>query len=202
MRTVILAVVVGVGLVASGCRASVNANLRAGGKTKTQDDFAPSEVKGDSESEFDPASVALLGARHDLDLAKGAAPSCQCLAVVVGDASNAAFSWQGGPPTLDPSTQLVLGVSSEGLACPGAPADSLGASYWGYTLSGQDVIVIVEPARFGRPLTRGGIIPRPTGTGQVYVRPSAKGVPYGRSLDGRDPLCRVQGPSPHAASTP
>ncbi len=187
----------GVGLTLAGCRASLSVNAKANTDTATKEQFAPSDsdVKGDSESDYEDDDTALLGARHDLKLAPAQPANCQCLSVVVGAATNPAFQWQGGAPKTNPAKQLVLGLSSEGVNCPNAPKDTLGASYWGYTSSGQDVIVIVEPSRFGRPVTQGAIVPKPPGTGQIYVRGSTRDTVYGRSSDGTDALCRVLGPS-------
>jgi hypothetical protein len=111
------------------------------------------------------------------------------------------MAWQTQPPSIDPETQLVIALSSAGLSCPGAPADSLGASYWGYRRRGDDVIVVVEAARSGRPITMGAIIPKPFGSGQVYVEPSSPGLVYGKPLSGAG-SCKLGNPGPARSAPP
>lgn len=186
-------------LLATGCRASVNANLNANAKTGQSEEFDEplSSEKGEAEADIGSGEQALLGARHDLTLAPAKKnANCRCLAVVAGGAGDPAFQWQGGAPRIDAASQLVVALSSEGLDCQAAPADSLGASYWGYRLSGDDVVIIVENARFGRPVTQGAIIPRPLGNGRVYVKPASKDVPFGAPLSPSDKLCAVSAPPP------
>jgi len=139
-------------------------------------------------------SRVLLGARHDLKLrgGKGTA-SCQCLSVALGDARNSGMAWSAAPPNLDDGSQLSIALSSEGQACKDEPKKSLGASYWGYRLSGNDVVVLVEAAHGGRPLTTGAIIPKPVGPGQVYVAPAHRKLPYGRALQGKG-MCKIGNP--------
>jgi hypothetical protein len=103
------------------------------------------------------------------------------------------MAWSAGAPRLDESTQLSIALSSEGQACKDEPKQSLGASYWGYRISGNDVVVLVEAARGGRPLTNGAVIPKPVGPGQVFVAPASKKAPYGRPLDGKG-LCKIGNP--------
>ena len=100
-----------------------------------------------------------------------------------------------GPDGVDGllSSSDGIALTSEGTACNNEPKGSLGASYWGYKISGNDVIVLVESARGGHPLTSGAVIPRPVGTGQVYVTPAAQKLPYGRALDGKG-ACKVGNP--------
>lgn len=159
----------------------------------------PSEPveKGEAESDFGEGSEqALLGARQDLRLAPNkTTPTCKCLAVAIGGPSNPAFAWMGVAPTIDPESQLVIALSSEGVACPGEPEGSLGASYWGYQREGDDVIVVVESAKFGRPAVGGAVIPKPFNNGQVYVRPATKASPYGRPLDTTQKDCRLGNPA-------
>ena len=183
---------------AGGCRASVSANVNAN-TNKNQDEFQEpvSSVKGEGQSDFgDNGDLALLGARHDLHLAPGGTPTCKCLAVALGGPEEAAFQWAAVKPAVNPHTQLVIGLSSEGIACEGEPADSMGASYWGYRLSGDDVVVIVEAAKFGRPVMQGAIIPKPVGAGMVYVKPRTKNLPYGAPLNANDTLCKIGNPGP------
>lgn len=134
---------------------------------------------------------ALFGQRRDVSLAGPTTARCTCLAVAVGAPGNSAFRWSGARPEIDPSTQLVVTMTSEGVACPGGGSTS-GASYSGYEVEGNDVVVIVENAVPGRPVTQGAIIPRPTG-GRVYVRPARPDVVYGRPLRGEGDRCEVGG---------
>lgn len=141
-----------------------------------------------------PSSSVLLGARHDLRLRAGqSTATCQCLAVAVGGSHGTPMLWSAAPPDIDESRQLSIALSSEGQTCSGEPKGSLGASYWGYRISGNDVIVLVEAARGGRPLTNGAIIPKPVGPGQVYVAPASKKLPYGHASDGKG-MCKVGNP--------
>ncbi len=146
--------------------------------------------------------VTLLGARHDMSLViEHANAACACLKVAIGSAPSAAFQWQGPVPTLNNDMQLALALSSESMSCSGEPKGSSGASYWGYRISGNDVIVFVEGARAGRPRTGAAIIPKPVGDGQVFVAPAKSKMPYGRSLDGNSERCKI-GNVPTKRSTP
>lgn len=140
------------------------------------------------------AGRVLLGARHDLKLRPGkGSASCECLAVALGGSRNGGMAWTAVPPDLDETTQLTIALSSDGLTCKDEPKKSLGASYWGYRLSGNDVIVFVEAAHGGRPLTTGAVIPKPVGDGQVYVAPTSRKLPYGRALEGKG-RCKIGNP--------
>jgi len=203
-----------------GCQASVNADANmsgegAKGKAEANLDTS-SEGKGQmtrsaSEPSAGNANVGvsaapgsarvLLGARHDLKLRPGqATANCECVSVALGGSHSQGMVWSAVPPELDEGTQLSIALSSEGQACKGEPKSSLGASYWGYRLAGNDVVVLVEAARDGRPLTVGGIIPKPVGAGQVYLAPASKKLPYGRPLEGKG-LCKIGNPgSPRTAA--
>ncbi len=190
-----LLVAVGANLVA--CKASVSADVHARGDMDDAQDFdepmAESSESNDTFLDQQGADRAMLGARHDLALAGDSLQaSCTCLAAVVGYPGNPAFFWQAVVPTIDAASQLVIAISSDGVSCAQQPEDSLGASYWGYRREGDDIVVIVENARPGRPLTAGAIIPRPVGAGSVYVAPLDKSVPYARSLDGSAGRCRLE----------
>lgn len=189
---------------AAGCGGSASANASAKASTKGEAD-ANFDVEGESawdqQSNPDgsgpkansdsassapvgqapvPAEVPLLGARHDLLLAEGAPKSCQCLAVVLGQPALQALIWTGRRPTTDPNSQLVIALSSDGVSCPKAGP---GASYMGYRKQDGNVIVTVEAAVSGRPVTQGAIIPRPDSGKQVLVEPNGD-IPYGRGLGG------------------
>jgi hypothetical protein len=188
-------------LAGSGCRASASASLNTGAQAQ------PEEVEPISESRTatqpSATEVALFGARHDLQLAPDRKnPTCNCVAIALGSPNDAGMKWEGTPPSIDAGTQLVIALSSEGVTCAEPPKDGLGASYWGYKESGDDVIVVLEVARLGRPITTGAIIPKPAGNGQVHVQPASKSVPYGRALNPSERTCRLGNPGgPRAART-
>lgn len=124
---------------------------------------------------------ALLGARHDVRLKNPASNvACQCLALFAGPPSSPEFLWSGEAPTIDPAAQLVIALDSEGTPCDaeGAPA----ASYMGYSVEGSDTVINLEPAHPGRPMTRGAIVPRPTG-GNLRIS-APKALPYGKAISG------------------
>jgi hypothetical protein len=185
-----------------GCKASVSADASVSGQGAADGDAelrdfdtplsvteSGSAVLADGQNER-----VLLGARHDLKLDPGGGSvRCECLSVSLGGVGAPGMRWSAGPPQLDDSTQLAIALSSDGQNCKTEPTDSLGASYWGYRIANDDVIVLVESARGGRPLTSGAIIPRPIGGGQVYVGPVARTLPYGRGPDGSG-LCKVGNP--------
>jgi hypothetical protein len=185
------------------CHASVKADANAkveGGEGDENGDYLNQPVEpGSGEAAEQPEAyslgpTALLGARHDLRPSPSIkTATCQCLVVVLGQSNDKRLSWQGTPPSIDAESQLVIALSSDGMSCPGAPADSLGASYWGYRVRGDDVIVVVEAARQGRPITTGAIIPKPFGAGQVYLEPASRGLVYGKPLGGGGP-CKLGNP--------
>lgn len=202
-----------------GCKASVSADANAssdgelGGSAKARaqaDALGEGEGRGNGEMTRQvieahdrgngsgaatlSSSAVLLGARHDLKLSPGkGTASCTCLSVALGDSHSTGLQWSATPPELDSASQLAIALTSEGAECKDEPKGSLGASYWGYRISGNDVVVLVESARGGRPMTTGAVIPRPVGTGQVYVAPASKKLPYGRPLEGGG-LCKIGNP--------
>jgi hypothetical protein len=185
---------------ASGCRASASASINTGAKTETDE---PVEPVSEARSAPPPAAeVALFGARHDLQLSpERKNPTCNCVAIALGQPNDPGMKWEGPAPSVDPGTQLVIALSSEGVTCAEPPKEGLGASYWGYKESGDDVIVVLEVARLGRPVTTGAIIPKPMGNGQVHVQPASRAVPYGRALSASEPTCRLGNPGgPRAAA--
>ncbi len=178
----------------------MSANLNSLDRTGGAEDFGeptgtPSGAVTTKSAAANPAvpTFALLGARADLKLARSAAKTatCQCLAVVAGSASDEAFQWEERYPVVDPTRQYVLALSSASLPCPAAPEGNLGASYWGYELSGGDVIVVVENAVEGRPVMSGALIPMPQEGGRILVRPLDKTVPFGAGLDGSR-VCAIE----------
>jgi hypothetical protein len=126
--------------------------------------------------------TALLGARHDLRLADGhTTPVCSCLAAARGAPSSPDFKWAGNVPVIDPSSQTVVALASEGVACSSASAH--GASYMGYHVDGNDVVIDIEEAQPGRPITHGAVVPLPQSGGRIVLRGVGK-VPYAQSLSG------------------
>jgi hypothetical protein len=189
------------------CHASVqgDASLNTGqdGKEQIRDFDRPLEA---AVAQADPAApdgpkpeYALLGARHDLNYAGPPTPSCQCLAVSLSEnPADPAFQWELGTPQLNPGTQQVIAFTSNGVSCDAPPAGTLGASYQGYAVEGNDVVVSVEALGEGRPLTSGAIIPRPLGNGAVLVEPA--GAIYGKPLEGKGKRCKLT-PSAAPAAT-
>ena len=196
------------GLVLSACQASVqgDASLKTG---KDPDapvrefdrplEAPPVKVEPVADN-FSVEEYALLGARHDLSYAGSTQASCQCLAVTLSDRVDVpSFQWELGAPRLEPTTQWVIAFSSNGVTCDATPPGTLGASYQGYGIEGNDVIVFVEALGEGRPMTSGAIIPRPQGGGFVYIEPA--GSIYGKPLEGKGKRCKLAGPPAAAATT-
>jgi hypothetical protein len=197
-----------------GCQASVQGDASAEVTADESDAELDAEVRKErastpEEGGDDAAVVALaasdegplLGARRDLLLASDKASlSCSCLKVGLGQPTDETFRWKGTPPAIDSGTQLVVGLSSQGMTCK-QPEGSMGASYWGYRQSGNDVVVFVESAVKGRPLTAGAIIPKPFGAGQVFAAPAFGHEPYGRGPKG-EPRCKLGNPGPPRSTPP
>lgn len=190
---------------ASSCKASIEGEAKLGVDQNAPTDeemggplsaTSPGEPTRAAEYAGDGARPALLGARPDLRLVPGKqSTSCRCLGVAAGSPGDPAFSWEAEVPSIDPATEVVIAFSSSGTGCTDEPKDSLGASYWGYQTSGRDVVVVVEHARAGRPITTGAILPRPGQGGRVYVRPVDASVPYARADKSGQNACVVSLPS-------
>jgi len=199
-RTTPLSALILLGL-ACGCQASVSADtsINTGGPAHETADESPIydkpiSAEGAAPNDATPADpdLALLGARHDLMLdATKANVACACLKVGLGGAQSAAFQWQAGAPHLDDATEVVLALAPDPASCKDEPKGSAGASYSGYRLSGNDVIVLIEGAASGRPQVTGAIIPKPVGDGQVYMQPAHKKLPYGKALGDASQPCKV-----------
>lgn len=178
----------------NGSSASSDASLqwssantqRSLAQTATNQDGSPITTDANAVSEAPPA---MFGARAGLRLAKAASPTCQCLSVAVGNPNDPAFAWEGPAPVTQPSTQVVVALSSEGLPCPVAAKDSLGASYRGYERVGADTVIQVETARLGRPVVAGGIVPKPANGGRILLRSAEPKSPYGKGADGATSNC-------------
>lgn len=158
---------------AEGTRASRNVGPASTNFAATADTAAPGT----------PGGPALLGARHDLRIKDpGAALACQCLAVVVGSPSSPAFAWSGEVPTIDPSSQIVIALESDGVPCSAKNAPI--ASYRGYSSERGDTVIEVEAAQEGRPTTRGAIVPKPS-SGSVRIR-APKALPFSKATSGSE----------------
>jgi hypothetical protein len=184
-----------------GCKASASASLKTSGDIDSTSDEAPASESLTQPTSSSAPEIALLGARHDVRYTGSATPACRCLAAALGPVNQAGISWRSHVPEVDPGTQLVIALSSEGVGCPD-PKDGLGASYWGYRIAGEDVIVVVESARDGRPVTSGAIIPKPTGNGRVLVEPLNARVPYGQSLASGEKRCVLGNPGAPRTAAP
>lgn len=187
---------------AAGCAESVNAN--APKRAKADAEAGPEDmtdlnkpVSPQALAAKPPAAIAitdatLLGARHDMTLvAERANAACACVKVGLGSAQSAAFAWQTTAPHLNDDIQLAFAMTSESMACSDEPKGASGASYWGYRIAGNDVIVYLEGVRAGRPRTTSAIIPKPVGDGKVYVAPATSKQPYGRPLSGKGERCEI-----------
>src|SRR5690606_37234562 len=183
------------------CSGSVNASAKAkagsDGSSASADGDAARDTLDESQDEDQTSAgatltapqaaasqagseMALLGARHDLLLASRTPARCAWLAVALGQPDSPQFSWTGRRPSINPSAQMVIALSSDNVPCTEAGP---GASYMGYVKIGGDVIVTVEAAVAGRPVTQGAIIPRPDPGKQIYIQPDGK-IPYGRGKGG------------------
>jgi hypothetical protein len=189
-----------------GCKGSVKAEAKASSSGSSDVDFDASKKRDEAwesealpasnsktpastakqESPSSPANATLLGARHDLNPSGNPAPACQCLVVVAGEPTRAGLAWSGPAPQIDPKTQLVVALTSDQVACSVAAPQ---ASYMGYEQRDDSVVILVEGAVAGRPLTRGAIVPRPMGGGKLLIE-SATNLPYGKAPSGQGP-CAV-----------
>lgn len=191
-------------LFALGCRASVQGDASVDTQSGADADL---EAQVQAERSTDPSSPdavahalntgpgggkTLLGARRDLTLAAGEGGSpCTCVKVALGAANSSAFKWKGTAPAVDPEKQLVIALTSEGGGCPD-PKGGKGASYWGYSRSGDNIIVYVETAIKDRPVASGAVIPKPFGAGEVFMAPKG-GAPYGKPVAGKG-SCKIGNP--------
>jgi hypothetical protein len=190
-------------LVALSCQASVQGDASVDTESGADADL---EAQVQSERSNDPSAPdavahalggpgggkTLLGARRDLKLAPGEGASpCSCVKVALGAPDSTAFKWKAAPPAIDPERQLVVALTSEGAGCPD-PKGGKGASYWGYSRSGDNIIVYVETAIRDRPVASGAIIPKPFGSGEVLLAPK-DGAPYGKAAGGKG-SCKLGNP--------
>jgi hypothetical protein len=132
-----------------------------------------------------------LGVVHDLSLAPGATrvPACKCLAVGYGAPTDPKFSWQEGPPPIEPGTMAVA-IAAEGVECAARGHAPGRASISGIERAGDDIVLVVENVKEGRPVMRGALIAAPGGKGSLVVR-ARRGAPYGTPANGGPGPCRV-----------
>ncbi len=180
------------------CGGSMSANAQAssdagaevdfdaeGGWETTKDTLTSEQTNRGAEPSTPQGSASfapapLLGARHDLSLGDGSKETCKCLAAAVGAPDLPSFVWRDKAPQIDAQSQRIVALASDGIVCTESNA---GASYMGYELKDGDVIVKIEAAVPGRPVTRGAIVPRPASGKQIYLEPVGA-IPYGKGLSG------------------
>lgn len=142
-------------------------------------------------NEPEPAPFALFGARHDLEVSNaGSAVACSCVSGLLGPPSSGNLKWQGEMPRTKPESQLVVALVPNDAGCAG------GASYWGYRVEGNDVVVLLEEWKAGRPRTLGAIVPKPPPSGQIYLAPVDAAKPYGKAASGGAARCGLGNPGP------
>jgi hypothetical protein len=193
-------------LLALGCKGSVEADAKASSSGEADVDFDSDKKRDEAweseafasgnskaptasgtEAAANPAAPAtLLGARHDLTLTGSRTPACQCIAVIAGEPSRSGLAWSGPTPQIDPKTQLVVALGSDQISCP---VQVPPASYMGYEVREANVVVQLEAAVAGRPLTQGAIVPRPMTGGKLLIEAPAD-LPYGKAITGKGP-CTV-----------
>jgi hypothetical protein len=181
-------------------------DLEAEGSTEAEGSAAPStrpltEEEAERAHKASFAEVAkpeepfaLFGARHDFEVVDASsASSCSCVSALLGPPSSGKLKWQGELPRTKPEAQLVVALVPNDAGC--APGSG-GASYWGYRVEGNDVVVLLEEWKAGRPRTLGAIVPKPPPSGQVYLAPVAANLPYAKAAAGGGARCAVGNPGP------
>lgn len=172
-------------LLLPACKASINVNAKATTDEPKEEELnsAPSSPEGTAPDE--PVQTEYFGIARGLSLAPGKPAACSCIAAAVGAPSDPAFRWRGAPPKVA-ADGMVIAISTEGIACD---KQGPGPSIRGVDRSGEDVIVVLEDFREGRPQAFGAVIPNPGANGAVYVRAAGKSA-YGRPIGaggGRNP---------------
>lgn len=210
-------------LCSAGCASSLSADARmaadldgasgeadADAETREQDrPLSKAELaraQSFAEGEAGAADGApLFGARHDVRVKSTAdATACRCVGALLGPPTMSQVEWQSGVPRTIPEKQLFLALAPES-DCKGAPAGTEGASYWGYRVQGNDVVVFLESFRPSArkpapPRTIAAIIPKPPAGGQVYLAPLTGGLPFGAALNGKEARCALGNPGPQGES--
>lgn len=132
-------------------------------------------------------TLALLGARHDLQLQPRVTPSCSCMAFASGKPADSRFLWEDEPPTLSGTGSTVVAFGMVEGEC----ANEVVASYRGYEVVGADVHILLEPAVDGRPRLSGAVVPLPLPGGRFVVAPP-KDAPFGKSRIAGEAQCVLQ----------
>lgn len=205
-----------------GCRASMNADAQMKADFEGENSAearADAAVEGEKAENETPApdldktralsgpmpseeAIPLLGARHNVKVkSKEGAVACRCVSALLGPSSMSQLEWEGPMPRTKPETQLVFAFVPEAGECAGAPKNSRGASYWGYRVQGNDVIVLLEEWLPKPPQTVVAIIPKPPTGGQVYLAPVSRKLPYGKPLDDKSTRCALGNPGPQRSTT-
>lgn len=197
-RALLCALALGLPLV--GCKASVQANVKSGASVKSEPDpFAhlndpeptPSPDPNaaqlselDAQLKGNKPALALLGARHDLQLQPRTTPTCSCMAFASGAPADSRFAWEEQPPALASSTSTVVAFGMVEGEC----ASDVVASYRGYEVVGADVHLLLEAAVEGRPQLSGAVVPAPQPGGRFVVVPP-KDAPFGKSRAAGESQC-------------
>lgn len=197
-RALLCALTLGLPLV--GCKASVQANVKSGANaeaepdpfahlndpepTPTPDPNAAQLAEVDAQLKGNKPALALLGARHDLQLRPRATPICSCMAFANGAPSDPRFAWEEQPPALAASTSTVVAFGMVEGEC----ASEVVASYRGYEVVGADVHLLLEAAVDGRPQLSGAVVPAPQSGGHFVVVPP-KDAPFGKSRVAGETQC-------------
>lgn len=176
----------------SGCSGSVRVKSSAEVDAKEPDPFAalndpeptPSLASAKTSGNTAVPTLALLGARHDLNLKPHNEPSCSCMAFAVGTPADPRFVWEGTPPSLSAPNGAVVAFSMVDGECE----TGLSASYRGYEAVGNNVHILLEPAVDGRPRLNGAVLPKPLAGGAYVVVPPAD-APFGRSRTPGEAQC-------------
>jgi hypothetical protein len=197
LRRAAIAAVLAIG---SGCHAHAQASAQV--NTAIDDDDRKYEVAQPASSA--PVRVApapepsppadrtyYLGVVPDLSLARAStrAPACRCLAVGYGSPADPKFAWQMGPPRVEPGTMAVA-IAADGVSCSAPGYAPLRASIAAVERAGDDIVVVVENVKEGRPAMHGALVVSPGGKGVLVVR-ARLGAPYGAPAGGGQGPCRV-----------
>jgi len=175
------------------CKASVKADVNTSANVESEAEEDPFESAAMAEPAPPPVvkHTEFFGVARRLTLAPAKrAPTCQCVAVMVGTGDEPAFQWHGEKPDVGLDA-MVIAISSEGIECEHR---GRGPSIAAIDRQGNDVVVVLEEFQNTRPMAMGAIIPNPGPDGTVYVRARGR-TPYGRPIgEGygkRRNLCKV-----------
>lgn len=181
------------------CKASVSANINAGGSSETADPVPPPSQEVSNRRDHESTRTSFIGVTHALELSEAASTQavCQCMAAAVGAPQDSAFQWRGPPPTVGDDA-LVLAIGNEKSSC-NHQGSFRGPSIQGIESDGSNVIVLLEEPRPGVPVARGAVFQRPPGEGFLVFRPDRR-LPYGQPLPGSGAsVCRIPLGESHAA---